>query len=115
MCPVAQSSRRLTSSRLSGGARRANGSSQTARPGMVGFVSGSDRYSNLLAADLPPLPRDVMGTPCGMKASRSIVKSGRVMVARRWIPMNPSAAHQMKVEDAFRRRRGDVVMDQFEL
>jgi hypothetical protein len=48
-------------------------------------------------------PRDVMDTPCGEKVSRSIVKSSRVASARRWIPMNPLAAHQMKVEDAFLR------------
>lgn len=30
----------------------------------------------------------------------SIVKAGRVNAARRWIPMNPLVAHQMRVEDS---------------
>jgi hypothetical protein len=50
-----------------------------------------------------------MDTPSGEKVSRSIVKSSRVEEARRWIPMNPLAEHQMEVQDAFvrRRRMGD--------
>jgi hypothetical protein len=37
---------------------------------------------------------------CWQMVNRSIIKSSDVAAARRWIPMNPLLAHQMRVEDA---------------
>jgi hypothetical protein len=43
-------------------------------------------------------------SPRGQKVSRSIEKAGRVVEARRWMPLNPLLAHVMRVEDAWRAR-----------
>jgi len=51
-------------------------------------------------------PRDKMATPCWQKVNRSIIKSSNVSAARRWLPCNPLFAHVMRVEDAWRERRG---------
>lgn len=50
--------------------------------------------------------RDRMATPCAQKVNRSIIKSSNVSAARHWLPCNPLFAHVMRVEDAWRERRG---------
>jgi hypothetical protein len=47
-------------------------------------------------------PRLPLGSPCGQKVTRSIIKSSNVSAARRWLPCNPLFAHAMQVEDAWR-------------
>jgi hypothetical protein len=47
-----------------------------------------------------PSRRFIMRSPCDERVNRSILKSSRVVAARRWMPMNPLSAHQMRVEDA---------------
>jgi hypothetical protein len=55
---------------------------------------------------LPATQKEIEGSPCFQKVNRSIIKSSNVSAARRWLPCNPLFAHVMRVEDAWRERRG---------
>jgi hypothetical protein len=68
-------------------------------------MSGAHRFLDRAWPVFRRVPRRLYrrltaSSSCDEKMNKSILKSSHVAAARRWIPMNPLAAHQMRVEDA---------------
>ena len=77
----------------------------TGRTRFANRMSGGNRFLDRTWPVFRRVPRrtyrrPVVSSPCGQKVNQSILKSSQVTAARRWIPMNPLAVHQMRVEDA---------------
>jgi hypothetical protein len=77
----------------------------TGRTRFANRMSGGNRFLDRTWPVFRRVPRrtyrrPVVSSPCEQKVNQSILKSSQVTAARRWIPMNPLAVHQMRVEDA---------------